>query len=68
MVDPDDRGRQSNPLWRAVFSGEDARLRWGRQMFRVMSPTARERCRLCYAGFDGFQTCALPILTDFPRP
>jgi adenylate cyclase len=54
MVDPDDRGRQSNPLWRAVFSGEDARLRWGRQMFRVMSPTARERCRLCYAGFDGF--------------
>jgi hypothetical protein len=54
MVDPDDRGKQSNPLWRAVFSGEDARLRWGRQMFRVMSPTARERCRLCYAGFDGF--------------
>lgn len=54
-MNPDDIDRNGlNPLWRALLSGQDPRLRWGRQMFRLLSPTACERCRLCNAGFDGF--------------
>lgn len=45
---------QSNPFWQAVFSGEHPELRRGRKMLRLISATASERCRLCYAGFDGF--------------
>jgi adenylate cyclase len=54
MVNPDINSNELNPLWRELLSGEDPRLRRGRQMFRLLSPTARERCRLCCAGFDGF--------------
>jgi adenylate cyclase len=54
MANPDVSSNASNPLWRALLSGDDTRLRRGRRMFRLLSPTARERCRLCCAGFDGF--------------
>jgi len=54
MVNPDIAGNDLNPLWRELLTGEDPRLRRGRQMFRLLSLTARERCRLCNAGFDGF--------------
>jgi len=54
VVNPDINSNELNPLWRELLSGEDPRLRRGRQMFRLLSPTARERCRLCCAGFDGF--------------
>jgi adenylate cyclase len=45
---------QVNPVWRAVFAGEHPELRRGRKLLRLLSPTASHRCRLCYAGFDGF--------------
>lgn len=54
MVNPDIDRNELNPLWHGLLCGEDPRLRWGRQMFRLLSPTANERCRLCHAGFDGF--------------
>jgi adenylate cyclase len=54
MVDPDSAENELNPLWQALLSGNDPRLRRGRRMFRLMSPTATDRCRLCCAGFDGF--------------
>jgi adenylate cyclase len=43
-----------SPVWQSLFSGEHPELRRGRKMLRLMSPTAHDRCRLCYAGFDGF--------------
>ena len=54
MVDPGNEIKNINPLWRSVFSGEHPGLRRGRKLLRLLSPTARDRCRLCYAGFDGF--------------
>jgi adenylate cyclase len=54
MANPDVTGNGLNPLWRELLTGEDPRLRRGRQMFKLLSLTARERCRLCNAGFDGF--------------
>lgn len=45
---------QSSPFWQAVFSGEHPELRRGRKALRLISATATHRCRLCYAGFDGF--------------
>jgi adenylate cyclase len=55
---------QSNPFWQAVFSGEHPELRRGRRVLRLMSATASERCRLCYAGFDGF---AAPLMRALGR-
>ena len=43
-----------NSVWRSVFAGEHPELRRGRKLLRLISPTAHNRCRLCYAGFDGF--------------
>ena len=42
-----------NPVWQSIFTGEHPELRRGRKILRLLSPTARERCRMCYAGFDG---------------
>jgi len=42
-----------NPLWHAIFSGEHPELKRGRKLLRLVSATSRDRCRLCYAGFDG---------------
>ena len=64
MVNPDIAGNDLNPLWRELLTGEDPRLRRGRQMFRLLSLTARERCRLCNAGFDGF---AAPLMRAIGR-
>src|SRR5262245_2690712 len=44
---------ESNPFWQEVFSGQHPELRRGRKLLRLISPTAKDRCRLCYAGFDG---------------
>ena len=59
MVDPTDQTKNFNPLWRAIFSGEHPELKRGRKMLRLISPTARDRCRLCYAGFDGSRLSAI---------
>jgi len=50
MVNPDINSNELNPIWRELLAGEDPRLRWGWQIFRLLSPTASERCRLCNAG------------------
>jgi adenylate cyclase len=54
MNDTADQTKNYNPIWRAVFSGEHPELKRGRKIFRLISTTAHNRCRLCYAGFDGF--------------
>jgi adenylate cyclase len=41
------------PVWRAVFSGDVPDLRRGRRLFKLISPRARDRCRICLAPFDG---------------
>src|SRR6267378_4416006 len=64
MIDSVDPTKNFNPLWRAIFSGEHPELRRGRKMFRLMSPTAHDRCRLCYAGFDGFSA---PVMRAIGR-
>jgi len=66
MMEPDIDNKELNPLWHAVLSGQDSRLRWGRRMFRLLSPTARERCRLCYAGFDGFSAPLMRVMGRAP--
>ena len=43
---------------------EHPELKRGRKLFRLMSPTAHERCRLCYAGFDGFSA---PVMRAIGR-
>jgi adenylate cyclase len=64
MADSPEQSGDFNPLWRAILSGEHPELRRGRKLFRLMSPTARERCRLCYAGFDGFSA---PVMRAIGR-
>lgn len=54
MMDPTDQTKNFNSIWRAVISGEHPELSRGRKMLRLISLTSRDRCRLCYAGFDGF--------------
>jgi adenylate cyclase len=49
-----DESKILNPVWQSIFLGEHPELRRGRKILRLASPTARERCRMCYAGFDGF--------------
>jgi len=64
MADSPEQSGDCNPLWRAILSGEHPELRRGRKLFRLMSPTARERRRLCYAGFDGFSA---PVMRAIGR-
>jgi len=35
-------------------------------MLRLLSPTARDRCRLCCAGFDGFTAPAMRLMGRAP--
>jgi adenylate cyclase len=62
MVDPTDPTKKFNPHWRSIFSGEHPELQRGRKILRLMSPTASNRCRLCYAGFDGFSAPVMRAL------
>ena len=55
-----------NPYWHAMLSGEHPALRRGRRMYRMLSPTARNRCRLCFAGFDGFTAPAMRLMGRGP--
>ena len=64
MVDSAEQAKNFNPLWRSIFSGEHPELRRGRKILRLISPTAHDRCRLCYAGFDGF---AAPVMRAIGR-
>lgn len=64
MGEPADQSRIFNPQWRAVFSGEHPELRRGRKLLRLLSTTSHDRCRLCYAGFDGF---AAPLMRAIGR-
>lgn len=58
--------RNFNPFWHAMLSGEHPMLRRGRRMFRLLSPTAHDRCRLCYAAFDGFTAPAMRLMGRAP--
>jgi adenylate cyclase len=51
-----------NPYWQAMLSGEHPALRRGRRLYRMLSPTAHNRCRLCFAGFDGFTAPAMRLM------
>jgi adenylate cyclase len=62
MTGRTDQPRDINPMWRELFSGEHPELKRGRKMFRLMSPTASDRCRLCYAGFNGFSAPVMRAL------
>jgi adenylate cyclase len=64
MADPTNAIENSNPFWQAMLSGEHPALRRGRRMFRWLSPTAVDRCRLCFAAFDGFTA---PIMRAMGR-
>ena len=61
MADSTD-DRNPNVFWQQVLSGEHPMLRRGRKMMRLLSPTAGDRCRLCYVGFDGFTAPAFRLL------
>lgn len=65
MADSTD-DRNFNPFWHAMLSGEHPALRRGRRMLRVLSPTAGNRCRLCFAGFDGFSAPAMRLMGRAP--
>ena len=54
-----------NPVWQSIFTGEHPELRRGRKILRLLSPTARERCRMCYAGFDGLSA---PFMRAIGQP
>ena len=43
----------SEPMWRAILSGDETVLRRGRRFFKMISPGANERCRICFAPFEG---------------
>ena len=64
MADPTNEIENFNPFWHAMFSGEHPALRRGRRMFRLLSPTATDRCRLCFAAYDGFTA---PIMRAMGR-
>ncbi|HET7889524.1 MAG TPA: adenylate/guanylate cyclase domain-containing protein [Bradyrhizobium sp.] len=66
MAEPVDDVPNFSPFWQDLLSGQHPMLRRGRQMFRLLSPTATERCRLCYAGFDGFTAPALRLIGRGP--
>jgi adenylate cyclase len=55
-----------NPYWQAMLSGEHPALRRGRRLYRMLSPTAHNRCRLCFAGFDGFTAPAMRLMGRGP--
>lgn len=62
MAEPADEVQNFSPFWHQMLSTEHPTLRRGRQLFRALSPTATDRCRLCYAGFDGFTAPALRLI------
>lgn len=53
--------KHRNVFWQQMLSGEHPSLRRGRNLMRILSPTARNRCRLCCVGFDGFTAPALRL-------
>jgi adenylate cyclase len=65
MADSTD-DRNFNLFWHAMLSGEHPALRRGRRMLRLLSPTAGDRCRLCFAGFDGFTAPAMRLMGRAP--
>lgn len=66
MADSTGEIRNFNPFWDAMLSGEHPMLRRGRRMLRMLSPTAGDRCRLCFAGFDGFSAPAMRLMGRAP--
>lgn len=62
MTDPGEH--PNSPTWREIFSGELPELKRGRKILRLISFSAHDRCRLCYAGFDGL---AAPLMRSMGR-
>ncbi len=55
-----------SPYWHAMLSGGHPALQRGRRFYRMLSPTAHNRCRLCCAGFDGFTAPAMRLMGRGP--
>jgi hypothetical protein len=53
MNEAEDHFDNIDPLWFAVLSGEAPVLRRGRNFFKLISPAANARCRVCFAPFEG---------------
>jgi adenylate cyclase len=53
MSKPEDHFGNIDPFWRKVFTGEAPVLRRGRNFFKLISPRANARCRICSAPFEG---------------
>lgn len=66
MAEPADKVPNFSPFWHELLSGELPMLRRGRRMFRLLSPTATDRCRLCFAGFDGFTSPVMRMIGRAP--
>lgn len=66
MAEHADEVPNFSPFWHELLSGKHPMLRRGRQLFRLLSPTATDRCRLCCAGFDGFTAPALRLVGRGP--
>lgn len=66
MPDSTNDIRTFNPFWHAMLSGEHPMLRRGRRMFRLLSPAARDRCRLCFAAFDGVTAPVMRLVGRAP--
>jgi adenylate cyclase len=66
MTEPTDGVPDFSPFWHALLSGEHPMLRRGRKVFRLLSLTASDRCRLCYAGFDGVTAPAMRLIGRAP--
>ena len=66
MADPVDKPQGLSPFWHPMLSGEFQTMRHGRQLMRILSPTAHDRCRICLAGFDGFTAPLMRVMRRGP--
>jgi adenylate cyclase len=41
------------PMWSAILSGDKPVLQRGRRFFKLISPGVDDRCRICFAPFEG---------------
>ncbi len=63
MADPGAH-THDDPFWRDVLSGHKPAKIWMRRLFRLISPDAGHRCRVCLAPFEGL---AAPVMRTIGR-
>jgi len=66
MADPVEKSSGMDTFWHPMLSGEFDTMRRGRHLFRMLSPTAHDRCRICLAGFDGFTAPLMRVMRRGP--